>query len=747
MAEDMKHSQSISLLSLALLGVGASAAFGDENGLSIRIQIPDSAEPNIEIEESFHVVIQNSSDQPIRIWNPRSKNGHDQITLHWVNLATGEKHVTRKRVIEGEGHWENRENSIDQAAETIEIAPHDQHTVAVSLDVFLWGKRQWTGRPDPNSGDDFSITARFESTVASLKTKQPVWFGTVISNDVTVKVVAREMKTPHDYLWNEFPRAAHDMMKANPAWIDRRDDESRTPLHIAARFGYANIVKWLLDNGAVVDAQAYNKFTPLHLAKQREIVELILQKKPDLTRRDAFGKTALQDAVEHLLDARGMKDTGEWHHIIELYLQAGAEYDIHSAIKLDDLKRVKNILRESPKFAHAYQKKSPLRLAASLGRLDFCKHLIKEHRVDVDDFERGMGYPIIKEALAHPKIVRLLIENGADLQTPITWRGTSTGRRLILSNATALHFAARDGVPETIGLLLDVGVEMFATTSESFWTYRTQTALDMAVNFGQADNAIALLTHAKFDEKDVESRQKLLDRCLVRSGRADFSSPEARHLELVETLIGKGADPNATLDGVSAIHAAATKIRPNSKAQNKRTGSLIALLQRHGATLDFFSAVAIGDETQVARMLKQNAKLANSRSYYGYPALHFAVGMNYKSIVKMLLDSGGDIVIQNKAELFGHDDETALHNAAFWHRYEIAKLLLDAGADVNALTKSNRTPLHVAARSANLDVVRLLLQRGAKMDAKDKEGDTPLDECGHAPAVEEVFRKFRLARE
>ncbi len=150
---------------------------------------------------------------------------------------------------------------------------------------------------------------------------------------------------------------------------------------------------------------------------------------------------------------------------------------------------------------------------------------------------------------------------------------------------------------------------------------------------------------------------------------------------------------------------------------------------KHGATIDLFSAVAIGDEEQVVRLLKQIPVSANSRGPNGYPALHIAVEMNYQNIVKQLLEAGGDVDIRNKSESTGYVDGTALHCAAFWGRCESAKLLLAAGTDVNALTSRKSMPLHSAARMTNVKVTRLLLDNGAKIAAQDKNGETPLDWC------------------
>jgi ankyrin repeat protein len=48
--------------------------------------------------------------------------------------------------------------------------------------------------------------------------------------------------------------------------VNARDEEGRTPLHIAAENGYINVVRLLVEKGADINARDNEGFTPLHLA-------------------------------------------------------------------------------------------------------------------------------------------------------------------------------------------------------------------------------------------------------------------------------------------------------------------------------------------------------------------------------------------------------------------------------------------------------------------------------------------------
>lgn len=358
----------------------------------------------------------------------------------------------------------------------------------------------------------------------------------------------------------------------------------------------------------------YNGFTPLHFADDPAIVRLILEKKPALTQRDSSGETVPQQAAARLADARDKTQRQRWQQIVKLYEGAG-EADLFTAITLGDLERVKVILAKSPALADEFQRASPLRMAASRGHFEICKYLLDNFKVDVNDFERGVGYPVIKEALAHPKVVRLLIERGADLKTE------------------------------------------------------------------------AIVNHPKFDLAEPKEKQALLDKCLRQGAWPTWLAREANRPKLMEVLIRKGANPNTSEGGVTPIQLAAAEIHPDHDDENADIKRTIAVLTKHGAKMDLFSAVAIGDERQVQALLAENSKSANARGPDGYPALHFAVGMNYQGIVAALLKAGGDVNIPNQSENTGSVGETALDFSEFCEHEEIAKLLIEAGGKRQAEIK------------------------------------------------------------
>ena len=332
---------------------------------------------------------------------------------------------------------------------------------------------------------------------------------------------------------------------------------------------------------------------------------------------------------------------------------------------------------------------------------------------------------------------------------------------IVDDEATALHYAAVDGVPATIQLLLDHGVDPFAKAEDLAGGQNDeQTALDVAAVAGRADNAAAIVHHPRFRKADRTLRQRVLNRCLVSERWHAGGVPHVDRPKLLETLLDSGADPNTKANGVAPLARAAAEMRAgddesdadnsNPENSNAEIKKEMQLLLRHGARLDLYSAVALGDESAVARLVKQDPACANAHSVGGYPALQLAVEMNQEPIVKALLNAGADVDIPNRSENRGNIGGTALHRAAFWGRTSIARTLIEHGANVNAPTTDDQwTPLHAAVSRGQVEIARLLLEHGAKADARDNNGNTPLQvgsAGGIAGRLQSSLPEIRQAR-
>lgn len=651
-----------------------SVALPAQAQLTAKLEVDTKAsEPRVYYDAPVRVILRNESNQVIRIWDPETKPGQSQISLEFVDAKTGKSSLAKWVEITDDEYWKAVGRRGKPRPETIAIKPRGEVFFDIVLNEIAWGQASWSGMPSPNVAEPYHVAARFANADGAAA---GVWQGAIKSPPVLARFVAPRLATPQDYLRDGFAEKAIAVMTANKKLIEIRDGDGCLPLHQAARYGPPSAVAWLLANGANVNAVAYNKFTALHLADDPDIVRLILQKKPDLTRVDVSAATALQHAADEFVNPRRTAaDRQRWGEIVKLLTEALGGTDLFTAITLGDLTRVKAILTKSPKLADDFQGGSPLRAAAHRGQLEICRYLLDNHRVDVDDWERGVGYPIIKSALPHHQIVKLLIDKGADLKRPVHWQGGRSGRWLINDPATLLHYAADDGTPETIKLLIDHGVDIEALDQPLFQGESKQSALEIAALQSRAANARAIVGHPKFDQIEPTKKQAMLDKCLRRGSLGSRLSAE-----LLEVLLQKGANPRTASDsGITPMQTAARAIHPHGEEKNEANKRVVALLVKHGAKLDLFSAVAIGDAAAVKKLLAAEPKTIDARGPDGYPALSFAVGMDYRSIVEILLQAGADVNIRNESPHTGNRGETPLDCADFWEREELVKMLEAAG--------------------------------------------------------------------
>jgi ankyrin repeat protein len=114
------------------------------------------------------------------------------------------------------------------------------------------------------------------------------------------------------------------------------------PLHLAAAAGHEAMVGLLIQAGADVNARVYNRFTPLHLAKNGKVAKLLLKAEASVDLLDAWGLTPLQRAAnEDRLD------------VVEVILAAGHKLDLWTAVRLGNREDVKRTLKEDPAAAKA----------------------------------------------------------------------------------------------------------------------------------------------------------------------------------------------------------------------------------------------------------------------------------------------------------------------------------------------------------------------------------------------------------
>jgi ankyrin repeat protein len=239
---------------------------------------------------------------------------------------------------------------------------------------------------------------------------------------------------------------------------------------------------------------------------------------------------------------------------------------------------------------------------------------------------------------------------------------------------TALVFAAREGDIESARHLLDGGADVNQTT-EYGWT-----PLLTAVNNRNYQLARLLIergANVNLVNKGGWSPLYLAtDNRNIEGGDYPVPKPDMDHLELIELLLQKGADPNL-------------RVKDNTLT---RTIFTMQWFFEDGATP--FIRASQSSDTALMRLLLQ-----------------------YKADPK-IVTAGADSALTAAAGIGWVDGVTYERSAK--ENLEAVRMLLDLGLDPNHQNREGRTPLMGAALKGRTDVIQLLVDRGAKLDMRDR---------------------------
>ncbi|KAG6991647.1 Ankyrin-3 [Fusarium oxysporum f. sp. conglutinans] len=510
-----------------------------------------------------------------------------------------------------------------------------------------------------------------------------------------------------------------------PAVTDASDDDAMSPLLHAAIRGELQIVKLLLDHEADIntkDSQGYCVLAHAIKNNHTEVVRELLKLNPNLDVRSSDNESLLDLAINDITT-------------MQMLLDAGVDKDIRG---WNDLPAIN--------LAVTREKVEVVKLLAERGANLECPDEI--------------GWTPILDATGYvgsPDITRILAEHGANLKITTTggssplhlclWESTATRiLRILLEFRNAIDIEARNAESRTalseaagsldiepLKLLIRAGADINSQDSEQ-WT-----PLMFALQHSRSPEAVGLL----LSQSEIE----------VNVGAEATSSPlilacRNLDLDLVKTLLDKGADPNAICIGLYttpliAVCRSDLRVSDSPVRIDQIVRHLVACDADVNATqgkivYNPLSAAALASGPSTINFLIEQGASLSSPDPLGRLPIHFAAVNGVDNFQTLSAAYTGDLLLSDCR------GKNVLHWAAQFGHKETLKAILDR-LDPSELQREHYvnepdidgwTPLCWATRPVvpkpiresasepheHLETVKYLIQQGASCSVEFSQG-------------------------
>lgn len=241
--------------------------------------------------------------------------------------------------------------------------------------------------------------------------------------------------------------------KAN---LHARDSLGNSVLHAAVRWNAKNSAVTLLDSGIDINAHTLSGNTPLHDAVRLGITDietLLITRGADLEVRDAEGNTPFMEAVK--AGYTGSMDRLASHGADPMTRNIRGDTPLHVAVAMERIDLVNVLLRMGVSIhARNTRNRTPFQTSLSVSARMVSTLLTKDRINGPDDFGNSALHVALQEK-SPPSIIRIIIDQGIRLGAV-----DSNGR-------TALRLAADMGAWEQAKLLADSGSDPFSTAGDN----------------------------------------------------------------------------------------------------------------------------------------------------------------------------------------------------------------------------------------------------------------------------------------
>ncbi|GAB1312345.1 Heterokaryon incompatibility domain-containing protein [Madurella fahalii] len=572
-------------------------------------------------------------------------------------------------------------------------------------------------------------------------------------------------------------------MLAEKANLNLPNGEGMTALHLASQYGHSDVVKTLVEHGAQLSARDSKGQTALMLAIKHgnaQTVDQLLQGQArGMDQEDQMGlDIALLSAVANL----GFEDRGKGYPVVHKLLAGGAMSGypdpsdgmtaLHWAVKDKDKEiaemLIKDMKQGDKRLDHKEKKKgqSALVMAVECGWNEIAMALLSKGADAKSKDLKG-------KTILHWSAVRRNLELVQEL-LKMKDTASSLMNEQDAQQRTALHLATQSGEANITTALLEERANPF--TKDAYG----RSALMLAAAMGRVDTVKRLINLSDLGVEDASGRTAL-DLAAARgysevvvallgspsikddmANKALKLAAEEGHVPVAITIYDR-------IKSVKLRESAAHTILLSAAAGASTPASVVDTLMKIVVDINYRNgdrqtalmlAVVNSQQLLFRKLLELGADL-DLQDGQKRTALMMAIEKNDLECVDSLLDANADPNI--------HDEQgyTALHYAAESGEPRMIRLLLNSGWDLlrpvelDAVDNHGRTALHIALeklpmRQQGLPVpyqqrgVRLvwqyLIRYGARLNIQDEEGQTPLHRAVRRNQIDTVDVLFRFAK-
>ncbi|XP_032598623.1 transient receptor potential cation channel subfamily A member 1 isoform X2 [Drosophila grimshawi] len=300
------------------------------------------------------------------------------------------------------------------------------------------------------------------------------------------------------------------------------DVQKMTPLHCASMFDHPDIVSYLVNEGAEINALDKEHRSPLLLAASRsgwKTVHLLIRLGASIDVKDAAARNVL-----HFVIMNGGRLTDFAEQVANCQTQAQLQLllnekdnmgcsPLHYASRDGHIRSLENLIRLGACInLKNNNNESPLHFAARYGRYNTVRQLLDSEKgsfIINESDGAGMTPLHISSQQGHTRVVQLLLNRGALLHRDHSGRnplqlaamsGYTETIELLHSvhshlldqldkdGNTALHLATMENKPHAISVLLSMGCKLIYNVLD-------MSAIDYAIYYKYPEAALAMVTH------------------------------------------------------------------------------------------------------------------------------------------------------------------------------------------------------------------------------------------------------------